>query len=154
MRYFLDTEYNGTGGQLLSIALVPDHGDQEFYATFPLPADIHPWVAAHVVPYLAMVPQGLREEMTPLEAGAEISRYLAHDPAPEIIADWPDDIAYFCGLLVTGPGDIVDIPSLTFRLLRTPGFSTAANSKVPHNALHDARSLRDFAAGEVGLDAY
>ncbi|MDX3899978.1 MAG: hypothetical protein QHC40_05640 [Sphingobium sp.] len=154
MRYFLDTEYNGTGGQLLSVALVPDHGDQEFYATFPLPADIHPWVAAHVIPYLSMVPQGLREEMTPLEAGAEISRYLAHDPAPEIVADWPDDIAYFCGLLVTGPGDIVDIPSLTFRLLRTPGFSTAANSKVPHNALHDARSLRDFAAGEAGLDVY
>jgi hypothetical protein len=24
-----------------------------------------------------------------------------------------------------------------------PGFSTAANSKVPHNALHDARALRD-----------
>jgi hypothetical protein len=24
-----------------------------------------------------------------------------------------------------------------------PGFSTAANSVVPHNALHDARSLRD-----------
>jgi hypothetical protein len=32
MRYFLDTEYNGMGGQLLSIGLVPEHGDQEFYA--------------------------------------------------------------------------------------------------------------------------
>jgi hypothetical protein len=151
MRYFLDTEYNGTGGKLLSIALVPEYGDQEFYATFPLPAEIHPWVAVHVIPYLRMVPAGLCEEMTPDDAGAEISRYLAHDPDPEIIADWPDDIAYFCGLLVTGPGEIVDIPSLGFRLLRTPGFSTAANSKVPHNALHDARSLRDFAAREEGF---
>ena len=45
MRYFLDTEYNGFGGELLSIALSPELGDEEFYATFPLPQQIHPWVA-------------------------------------------------------------------------------------------------------------
>ena len=33
MRYFLDTEYNGVGGALLSLALVPDDGD-ELYLTF------------------------------------------------------------------------------------------------------------------------
>ena len=33
MRYFLDTEYNGIGGALLSLALVPDDGD-ELYLTF------------------------------------------------------------------------------------------------------------------------
>jgi hypothetical protein len=27
------------------------------------------------------------------------------------------------------------------------GFSTAANSAVPHNALHDARALRDHLLG-------
>jgi hypothetical protein len=61
-----------------------------------------------------------------------------------IVADWPDDIALFCRLLLTGPGDIVEIGPLRFELLRSPGFSTAMNSKVPHNALHDARALRDF----------
>jgi len=30
---------------------------------------------------------------------------------------------------------------------RSCGFSTAVNSKVPHNALHDARSLRDHVLG-------
>jgi hypothetical protein len=28
--------------------------------------------------------------------------------------------------------------------MRNPGFSPAANSAVPHNALHDARALRAF----------
>jgi hypothetical protein len=28
-------------------------------------------------------------------------------------------------------------------MIALTGFSTAANSKVPHNALHDARALRD-----------
>ena len=32
MRYFLDTEYNGWGGVLLSLALVPDDGE-DLYVT-------------------------------------------------------------------------------------------------------------------------
>jgi hypothetical protein len=38
---------------------------------------------------------------------------------------------------------MVRVPPLQFRLIPLAGFSTAANSAVPHNALHDARSLRD-----------
>ncbi len=148
MRYFLDTEYNGFGGELLSIALSPELGDEEFYATFPLPQQIHPWVAKHVTPFLHMVPQGLDQEMSLIEAGAELARYLAHDLHPMIVADWPNDIAYFCSLLSPEPGEMIDIGTIEFLLLRTPGFSTAANSKVPHNALHDARALRAFALDE------
>lgn len=144
MRYFLDTEYNGFGGQLISIGIAPEIGDEEFYAVLPLPADLHPWVAANVVPYLRMVPEALYQPMNAIEAGVEIARYLAHDPAPTIVADWPDDIAHFCALLTPGPAEMVEVDTLYFELLRTPGFSTAANSKVPHNALHDARSLRAF----------
>ena len=33
MRYFLDTEFNGFGGALLSVALVPADGSEEFYVT-------------------------------------------------------------------------------------------------------------------------
>lgn len=148
MRYFLDTEYNGFRGDLISLALVPEFGDDEFYMTLPLPADIHPWVALHVIPYLHMVPPGMDHELTPLQGGEELARYLGHDPRPVIIADWPDDIAYFCALLTPGSGEMVNLGSMEFTLLRRPGFSTAANSKVPHNALHDARSLRDFVLEE------
>ena len=145
MRYFLDTEFNGFGGELISLALVPDHGDQEFYALLDLPEEIHPWVARHVVPYLNSVPAGVRHGiMTRLEAATALVAYLAGDDDPVIVADWPDDIAYFCSLLITGPGDMVPIGSLRFEFVSSPGFSTAAISKVPHNALHDARALRDF----------
>ena len=145
MRYFLDTEFNGFGGELISLALVPDHGDQEFYALLALPDEIHPWVARHVVPYLNSVPAGVRQEtMTRLEAATALVAYFAADDDPVIVADWPDDIAYFCSLLITGPGDMVPIGSLRFEFVSSPGFSIAAISKVPHNALHDARALRDF----------
>ena len=145
MRYFLDTEFNGFGGDLISLGLVPEHGDQEFYAVLPLPKKLHPWVERHVVPYLRSVPPGLGgETLSRLEAAAEVARYLAGDDAPVIIADWPEDIAHFCSLLVTKPGDMAPVGSLRFEFVSSPGFSTAAISKVPHNALHDARALRDF----------
>ena len=145
MRYFLDTEFNGFGGDLISLALVPEHGDQEFYALFDLPEEVHPWVERHVVPYLNSVPLSAQHApMTRLEAANALVAYLAHDDDPAIVADWPDDIAYFCSLLITGPGDMVPIGSLKFEFVSSPGFSTAAISRVPHNALHDARALRDF----------
>ena len=145
MRYFLDTEFNGFGGELISLALVPENDDQDYYAVLPLPETLHPWVERHVVPYLHSIPMDVvGGETSRLDAAAELARYLAGDEDPVIVADWPDDIAYFCALLVTGPGDMAPVGSLRFEFLSSPGFSTAQNSAVPHNALHDARALRDF----------
>jgi hypothetical protein len=42
---------------------------------------------------------------------------------------------------------MIELRDVTFRLLPMSNFSTAANSKVPHNALHDARALRDHVLG-------
>ena len=143
VRYFLDTEYNGLGGALLSLALVPDDGE-ELYLTLKTDESIVPWVEAHVMPYLDTVPEQLAwGRLSREEAADALERYLRHDDQPVIVADWPEDIAKFCDLMITGPGDMVEIRDVTFRLLPLSGFSTAENSRVPHNALHDARALRD-----------
>ena len=147
MRYFLDTEFNGFGGALLSLALVPEDGD-EFYLTLACDDPVIPWVEEHVMPYLDHVPVGLVSPRLSRAAAAEaLAAYLAHDPSPEILADWPDDIAHFNKLLMVGPGRMVPVSDLGFRLVTLPGFSTAENSAVPHNALHDARALRDHLLG-------
>jgi hypothetical protein len=62
------------------------------------------------------------------DAAIDLSHYLAVDPEPMIVADWPEDIAQFCNLLMTGPGEMVPVPRLTFDLVPLSGFSTAANS--------------------------
>ena len=143
MRYFLDTEYNGTGGALLSLALVPDDGE-ELYLTLKTDEQPNEWVERHVVPYLDMVPEQLSfPRLSRKDAAHELERYLRHDDEPLIFADWPEDVAQFCNLMITGAGDMVDIRHATFKLVPMSNFSTAANSKVPHNALHDARALRD-----------
>lgn len=143
MRYFLDTEYNGIGGALLSLALVPDDGD-ELYLTLKTGEQIVEWVTAHVVPYLDSVPEQLGcPRLARRDAARILESYLHGDQEPLIVADWPEDVAQFCNLLVTGPGQMVDLRHLTFRLTPMSNFSTAENSAVPHNALHDARALRD-----------
>ena len=133
----------GSCGALLSLALVPDDGE-ELYLTLHTDEPIVEWVERHVIPYLDAVPEQLAcPRLQRPDAVHELWRYLHNDDDPLIVADWPEDIAQFCNLLITGQGELVDLRKLTFKVISLPGFSTAANSKVPHNALHDARSLRD-----------
>lgn len=147
LRYFLDTEYNGWGGALLSLALVPDDGE-ELYLTLESDGPLKAWVERHVVPYLDTVPQTLASpRMSRIDAAGTLAHYLAGDPDPLIVADWPEDLALVNALLVTGPAEIAEVRGLRFQFLPLPGFSTAVTSKVPHNALHDARALRDHVLG-------
>ena len=140
----MDTEFNGFCGELISLALVPEFGDREFYVVLPLPQPLDPWVARHVVPYLHSVPQALDLSLDRVAAAHELAAYLATDREPLIVADWPEDIALACRLLLVGPAEMVELGNLGFDFRRSPGFSTAMNSRVPHNALYDARALRDF----------
>jgi hypothetical protein len=123
--------------------LVPEDGE-ELYLTLDWEGSLEPWVERNVLPYLDMVPDCLvSPRMNRADAARAVSHYLAGDCDPVIIADWPEDIALFNALLVTGPGVMAEVPGLKFQFVPLSGFSTAANSKVPHNALHDARALRD-----------
>ncbi len=147
MRYFCDTEYDSFGGKLISLALVPEDGGEELYLVIDQPAT-DPWVERHVMPYLQHVPEPLKCDPLSREAAAHaLAGWLAMDDAPEIIADWPEDLSQVSMLLITGPGKMHPISELVLRYVPLHGFSTARNSAVPHNALHDARALRDHLLG-------
>lgn len=138
MRYFLDVEFNGFGGELISLALVPEDRDAApFYEALTCPAPT-PWVAEHVLPVL---------QTTPVARNVLASRfatYLGDDEDPVLVADWPEDIAQAALLLVAGPGRRYPIARITFRMIDPLGFDGAALSAVPHNALYDATALRDY----------
>lgn len=137
-RYFLDAEFNGFCGELVSIALAPeDETLTHFYAAIDCPAP-EPWVAAHVMPVLDTVPTARR-------AVAEaLADYLAAAGEPLIVSDWPEDAANLLRLLIVGPGRMLPVPRLLIALADVPGFDAASSSAVPHNALSDARALRAF----------
>lgn len=137
MRYYLDTEFNGFGGPLIALALAPEDGSTPFYAALECPEPA-PWVAAHVLPVLGIEP------VTREELGRLLTAYLANDPDPVVIADWPEDIAHAAMALIARPSCRHPIAHITFELCDTPGFDTARASAVPHNALEDAIALRSF----------
>ena len=136
MRLFLDTEFNGFGGKLISMALVPeDKTKPEFYKELHITEKLEPWVRENVVPHLILPPIGYGEFQNAL------ANYLWNVGESIIIADWPDDIRYFCESLITGPGQMINLMNnVKFEL----DFGIEYESLVPHNALHDARAIRDF----------
>ena len=142
MRYFLDAEFNGFGGSLISIALAPeDENAPHFYEALDCPTP-DPWALANVMPVLAIAPIS-RPDMI-----ARLSTYLRGDPEPVVIADWPEDIAHLAMLMVTGPGYRTALPKFVFELLDLPLFHSESLSDVPHNCQHDARALRAYVLAE------
>jgi len=140
VRYFLDTEFNEFGGDLISLALVSEAGDRELYIATECDKP-GAWVKENVLPILRA---GDADPIMiqPDEFGRAIQWFLADDKLPTIVADWPDDIRYFCQAVITGPGQMVNIPRLQFQMLRMDAYPTTLDGAVQHNALWDARALR------------
>jgi hypothetical protein len=140
MRLYLDTEFNGHGGELISLALVADDGEM-FYGIYDIPANPHPWVAENVIPALGSLALSAfksREEFV-----KDFCKFAYRYRGAEIVADWPADIEHMCRLLsFDGAANGWRVPgTFTFRLIDR---ESAYNSEVPHNALHDACALRDY----------
>lgn len=142
MRYYIDTEFNGTGGQLLSIALVREDG-AHFYEVLHAHDLVVPWVKEHVVPHFG------QEAVTRLQAVKKLQKFLRKDAGgPHVfIADWPEDLVHFNTMLLRDHGRRNDPLRFACLMLDLPGFDTALASRTPHNALEDARALADFVEG-------
>ena len=141
MKCFIDCEFNGFQGKLMSMAIVPEDPDYiEFYCEIEMKDQLDPWVAKNVVPLMTMVPVSYSEFQN------QLSSYLMlfiNDIT--IVADWPDDIRYFCEALISGPGERITVPTkIKFEL----DLNIDYVSDVPHNALFDARAIRDSYATE------
>lgn len=135
MRIWIDTEFNGFGGELISVGLVAADG-REFYEVLGCCAPV-PWVQEHVMPFL------VQDQVTRRTLQNKLQKWLHCYDSIELVADWPTDIEHFCSLLIIGPGQYLLIPPLTIELI-THLANTASTSELPHNALADAKALRDM----------
>ncbi len=131
MKLYIDTEFNGFGGELISLALVGK--DVEFYEVLVLPDKLDPWVFDNVVPYLN------KDHISLSNFQDKLVKFLRPYKDVIIVASWPDDISYFCKCLITGPGERVNCRRhINFELnLNLSSFE----SKIPHNALEDAKAI-------------
>lgn len=141
MRYFVDVEFNGFGGGLVSIAAVPEHEIASPFYEAALCNVPTLWVAKNVLPVLQTRPIDLGE------VKRQFSNYIHSDREAVIIADWPEDIAHAANLLTDGNGKRLAPGTVMFELLSASDFSSETHSKVPHNAYYDALALRDWVMG-------
>ena len=137
MRIWIDTEFNGFNGEILSIALVAEDGDY-LYEVFPrILEPVVPWVEQNVMPQIRQLPSGDELSiLTPkITIKHKISNFLMKYKDIEIIADWPEDVKHLCDLLIVGPGLAVETPrKIKFTICR----DLDTISSVPHHAYYDA----------------
>ncbi len=131
---YLDTEYNGFGGELISLAMVSPEG-HKFYQAKTIRSGIlsNHWVNKNVIPVLG-IPQ-----LPPIMFKHRFQEFIKDFDSPKIICDWHEDAIHFCSLL-SGPdyGSSLDF-ACEIMILKTP--PNAYVSKIPHNALADAEAL-------------
>lgn len=134
MKIFIDCEWNDYKGELISMALVPVDGEP-FYEVLPCHCPSE-WVLKNVIPVLnkSPIPQDAFNE--------RLIRFLDkyQDSDIEIVADWPEDIAHFCNVIVIGPGQRIGPKIMNFTV--SP-FCGNDDSAVLHNALEDAIAIRN-----------
>ena len=137
MKLFLDCEFNEFGGELISMALVSEDGKHEFYEVLRYPEKPGAFVAEHVLPKLGKMAIGEKD------FDEELARFQGWEPDCEIYADWPADFEHLCACLSrAGRAQGFSIPiECSMHLIR--GDATIAPEN-PHNALSDARALRDW----------
>jgi hypothetical protein len=140
--YIIDCEFNGFGGDLISMALVRQDG-----AALSMVVgcnDPTPWVAENVMPHLFADPysRSIQREEIP----AALTMFLIRDPEPVIVADWPEDIIHFCQCLMPSPGQMVPLSNLTFRVIRGVR-KLVVEGAIEHNCYWDAEVARQTFMG-------
>lgn len=136
-RLYLDCEFNGFGGELISMALVSDSG-REWYAVLPEPRVWNEWVHANVLPVLSSLKPTIyansREEFR-----VSLQAFLSHFSNPIIVADWYTDLVHFFGAYAgRDHTESMAYPCRAELATALPDGSP----EFPHNALSDARALR------------
>ena len=131
MRLWLDTEFNGWEGELISMGIVSEDG-KEFYEVLECNNPV-PWVKENVIQLLLKdsISKGLFTE--------KLEQYLLQWDSVKVIADWPRDLELFYSSLLVGNVWMISIPrQFSTKLIR----GLDVRSLLPHNAIEDARALK------------
>ena len=130
MNIYIDCEFNGFDGELITMALVTK--DNNIFYERLASRKYTPWVEQYVVPHIKNM-----KALSLIEFQNKLETYLSQFKKINIIADWPDDISYFCKMLITSnTGTRINTPPLRMEILRLD-----SESKIPHDALEDAKAL-------------
>lgn len=144
-RFYIDCEFNGHCGELLSMAIIPEAERGLYLCVADAPKDMDPWVAANVWPLVHMrLPIGKTVAYLD-DFGHFIRRFIGKSEHPVIVADSPVDIGRFCAAVSTGQDggwSSTDYSRMTFEVHNVDCYPTDVPDAIQHNAYWDAIALR------------
>lgn len=147
MKFFIDCEFDGFKGELISLAVVCENGSSIYLVNKDI-FETSLWVSENVMPILYKCPVfawkvGLDEFgmliYTFIEEQLEAEEY-SH---PVIISDWPADIRYFCEVIEYEGGRMIPLQTATFAFARINSYPNNIKGAIQHNAWWDAYCLKE-----------
>jgi len=147
--FYIDCEFDGHNGPLLSIGIVRDDGYGAHIRVKQTARD--PWVLANVMPVMHYHRADLSKRVEPNRLGETLRDFIGYCDNPVIVADSPVDIGRFCQALSTGPDgewQPTGYPRMTFEVHNVDSYPTKLEGAVQHNAWWDAMALRRCISGE------
>ncbi len=146
-KVYIDCEFDGHNGPLLSIAIVPENGGGAHIKLIDALNPVgDPWVAENVIPLMDSHAAPLSFLSLPNEVGTLLRAVMKDAACPVIIADSPVDIGRFCAAISTGADGnwaSCDYPQMTFEVHNVDCYPTDLPGAVQHNAWWDAMALRE-----------
>lgn len=143
-RFYIDCEFDGHNGPLLSMAIIPEVGSGMHIRTDQVAADS--WVRENVVPLMDRH-DATRSQWVPLnEVGASIRAMIGDCAHPVIVCDSPQDSRYFSQAITTAPDGgyaPFSFEALTLEVVGIDCYPTTLEGAVQHNAWWDAMALRE-----------
>lgn len=148
VNYYIDCEFDGHKGPLLSLAIVQGgSGIGMHIAVTDVEAKDH-WVQDNVVPLLQWHGADYDVRCKLHEVGENIREFLSYGPKDQeicIVADSPVDIGRFCKALTTndlGEWESTGYPTLSFEVHNVDCYDESTPEYfVQHNAYWDAVAL-------------
>lgn len=134
MNFFCDAEFDVPTDSLISLAIVSEDGNREFYEVIEHKHIQDDWVKANVIPILQKDPISFEEFQTRLE------KFVSQFAGMNVIVNHPNDVIYFNKALLGEKGKWIMIQPLTFDI---DDRLSGKGSKLLHNALFDARATRE-----------
>lgn len=142
-RFYIDCEFDGHSGPLLSMAVVREDGVSLNIKTTEVARD--PWVIENVVPLLDRQAAHWSEIADVNAVGTILRTFMCDVNHPVIIADSPVDIGRFCAAISTGADGgwtSTRFEAMTFEVHNVDCYPTDLPGAIQHNAWWDALALR------------
>lgn len=145
MIYYVDCEFDGHRGRLLSIALVRKDGYGIHVQTLNKPFD--KWVEENVMPHMNSHNAENSVVVDENSVGAVLRVFIGQDKEPAFISDSPVDTGRLCRALTTneaGEWQPCGYDTMQFLVSNVDCYPTKLEGAVRHNAWWDAMALREI----------